>query len=57
MSYHFYTVTIDGRDYAATCPHYKWAKVCEYFGVTRNCVKRGAVSSLPTFPDVEGIQF
>lgn len=47
-SFHFYTVTIDGVDYATDAPFRKWADVEAHFGLPREMFRRGARAGAPT---------
>ena len=47
-SFHFYTVTIDGVDYATDAPTRKWADVEKHFGLPREMIRRGARAGAPT---------
>lgn len=47
-SFYFYTVTIDGVDYATDAPSRKWADVEAYFGLPKGVIRRGAVAGAPT---------
>jgi hypothetical protein len=47
-SFHFYTVTINGVDYATDAPSRKWADVEAYFGLPRQMIRRGARAGAPT---------
>ena len=46
---HFFTIEKGGRRYRATCPYYQWKKVCEYFGLPREQIERGAAAGLPWY--------
>ena len=49
MNIYAYTVTINGTEYRAYAPAYRWADVCEYFDLDREHIKRGANSKLPSY--------
>lgn len=48
---HFYTITIDDKEYRDTCPFCQWKKVEEHYNLSREHIKRGAVSGTPWLTD------
>ena len=47
MSTYFYTVNLDGVEYAAALPVYQWKKVTEILELPKELISRGADSKLP----------